>query len=223
MLMDFRQLEQIVPKLHRDCFGQEAGWYVAEMVADFILNHVTSDMNTLETGAGLSTIIFAQLGSRHTSIVSDPEESERILSFCQSKQISCEGLNFVFGLSEKVLPQVQLADLDLVLIDGGHGFPTPFIDWYYTQKSLKVGGFMLIDDTQIWTGATLSQFLAEEPSWKRVDSWPYRACVYQKIADSEDYMDWVKQPFVEKRSLNNPDLNYQLSKEIAKAALLPEV
>ena len=49
-------------------------------------------------------------------------------------------------------PTLELDALDLVLIDGSHSFPQVFIDWYYTQSALKVGGALLVDDVHIWTG-----------------------------------------------------------------------
>jgi hypothetical protein len=39
--------------------------------------------------------------------------------------------------------------LDLVLIDGDHAFPASFIDWYYTAEQVKLGGYVIVDDTNL--------------------------------------------------------------------------
>ena len=52
---------------------------------------------------------------------------------------------------------------DLALIDGRHGFPQPFLDWYYAAQILKTGGYVIIDDLHIWVCETLANLLVEEP------------------------------------------------------------
>jgi hypothetical protein len=53
---------------------------------------------------------------------------------------------------------VTLPPLDIVLIDGAHAFPFPFLDWYFTASALKAGGLLVIDDVQIATGTILADF-----------------------------------------------------------------
>ncbi|MCB0365924.1 MAG: hypothetical protein H6624_09400 [Bdellovibrionaceae bacterium] len=215
-MMDFREIQQILPHIHRDSAGHEAAWYVTEVLADYIQKNAKPGMKTLETGAGISTVLFAQAETDHTSVVASQGEVDRILNFCEDKGFPTKGLKFLVGMSELVLPQSCPKDLDFVLIDGGHGFPTPFIDWYYSQRMLKVGGTMAVDDTQIWTGATLSRFLDGEPNWRRIDKWPYRAAVYEKAGEGSEFMDWYNQPYVHRRSLTNPKINHYLSEWSSK-------
>lgn len=211
-MLNYRDLERELPPIHRNSDGQAVSWYVTEVLADYIAKNVRPGMRTLETGAGLSTILFAQAGSQHTSVVYDPSEVDRIKNFCQERKIPTSQLQFLVGMSELVLPQSCPQELDFVLIDGCHGFPTPFIDWYYTQRNLKVGGIMAVDDTQIWTGGTLKRFLSSEPGWERLDQWPYRAAVFRKTAPSADYLDWYYQPFVHGRSITHARVNDYLAK-----------
>src|SRR6185503_1666742 len=96
---------------------------------------------------------------------------------------SLEHVTFELGPSDKLLPTMALGDLDLVLIDGGHGFPVPFIDWYYTAFALKAGGIVIVDDTQIWTGAVLRDFLMADPDWKLLHLWGGRAAAFTKLTD----------------------------------------
>jgi predicted O-methyltransferase YrrM len=112
----------------------------------FIAKNLSPGSVTLETGAGLSTALFAANGGRHICICPDKGEAERISTFCRSNGIRMDGVEFITAWSEDILPTVITEPLDLVLIDGGHGFPMPFIDWYYPAKKMKVGGLLVIDD-----------------------------------------------------------------------------
>ena len=47
---------------------------IAEEVLDFLAEHVNENSVTVETGAGYSTIVFAQLGSQHTAITPAADE-----------------------------------------------------------------------------------------------------------------------------------------------------
>jgi Methyltransferase domain len=146
------------PKLHLRSSRSGAGdgpgltnqWKLSDEELLFISRHVAKSSRTLETGAGCSTILFAMLGSRHTCIVPDQPLVDRILAFCNEKQIPTANLSFIVGISERVLPQLKDQDFDLVLVDGRHGFPQLFLDWYYAAELLKVGGYVVIDDLHIW-------------------------------------------------------------------------
>ena len=73
------------------------------------------------------------------------------------------GIKIPVDYSDRLLHQMSAQVL--VLIDGSHSFPSPFIDWYYTAFRLRVGGFLVVDDTQLWTGHVLKRFLEAEPDW----------------------------------------------------------
>ena len=102
---------------------------------------------TLETGAGVSTVLFALKGTQHTCIVPDQTQVQGIKEICNQNQISTDKIDFRIDGSENVLPQLRPAGLDLVLIDGCHGFPAPFIDWHYAGSGLKANGILIVDDT----------------------------------------------------------------------------
>ena len=106
---------------------------------------------------------------------------------------------FIVDRSEQALPRLQLRDVDVALIDGRHGFPAPFIDWYYLAEALKVGGLLIVDDVHIWTGDVLAQFLSVEKDWKLVADLP-RAVAFAKRGDSAQHKEWTEQPFVFGRS-----------------------
>lgn len=100
--------------------------------------------------------------------------------------------------SENVLPDLSVQDLDLVLIDGQHAFPIPFIDWYYASRILRVGGRLIIDDTQLWTAGVLRDFMMSEPGWQ-IDGTFDRASAFIKTLETRD-VSWTMQPYVVQRS-----------------------
>jgi predicted O-methyltransferase YrrM len=166
----------------------------------FIESTVSPGQRTLETGSGLSTIAFALRGTHHTCIVPDAAETERIRSYCEGHGIDTSNVTFHVSPSERVLPALDLEPLDLVLIDGSHSFPQVFIDWYYVQDALRVGGVLVVDDVHIWTGKVLRDFLAAEPEWALTERWAGRTVAFRKVADVNTSKDWSDQPFVWRRT-----------------------
>jgi len=184
------------PKLHMDEFGEPISWGLSEDVLYFLENRVDDTWKTLETGGGLSTILFALKGTTHNSIIPYQDEVERIQAYCVGHKISVEKLTFYVDYSENILPRLQLSDLDLVLIDGCHGFPAPFIDWYYASRALKLDGTLIVDDIQLWTGRVLKEFLASESGWQLETELSGKTAVFKKL-EHQDYLgEWADQPYV---------------------------
>ena len=188
------------PKFHVDQTGARASWAISEAVLRFLDENLESSFHTLETGAGFSTVVFAAKSARHTSVVPSHDEVERIREYCGAHGISTENLEFHVEKSEVALPRLDPTELDLVLIDGSHSFPSPFIDWYYTASRLRVGGFLIIDDTQLWTGHVLKRFLEAEPGWTLCSDPVGIAAAFVKEAPTPELGNWDDQPFVLRRS-----------------------
>src|SRR5712692_4313944 len=164
--MDVNQLLAQRPMLQRDHLGRPANWAVAEDVARLLDHEVAPGCRTLETGAALSTVIFAMKAAHHTCVFTDPSLVDRIVAFCKGAAITTDNVTFEIGRSEDVLPGLKPNDLDVVLIDGAHAFPIPFVDWFYAARmGLRECGTLIIDDTQLWTGHLLVDFLQCEPNW----------------------------------------------------------
>jgi hypothetical protein len=139
-------------------------------------------------------------GCRHDCVVPFAAEIEYIRSRCDRLGISHERVTFHQSPSEKLLPQLDPEPLDLVLIDGGHGFPAPFIDWYYAGRRLRLGGTLIVDDTHLWTGKVLREYLEEQPGWELVESLPLRSAAFRRTGDEEQLQEWIHQPYVVRRS-----------------------
>ena len=200
--MKLDDLLRIQPKFHQDDSGQPHSWQLSDDVLRFIDAHVREGSETLETGAGVSTVLFALKGASHTCIVPSEEEVTRIKAFCREYHIALGKLTFEVDRSERCLPKLDFTRLDLVLIDGAHGFPIPFLDWYYTADRLKVGGSLIIDDTQVWTCHILKMFLMGEPEWRLEADYLPRSVVFTKLEDGGcGKNEWV-QPFIVQQTLD---------------------
>jgi Sulfotransferase family len=184
------------PKLHKDRAGDLVSYQASEEVLSFIDQHVTENSRTLETGAGMSTILFAIRGSEHTCIVPSQGQIDRIKQYCHDHQISTDKIDFQLHNSEVILPVLNPKDLDLILIDGCHGFPIPFIDWFYATSYLKKDGTLIVDDTQLWTGAVLKEYLLSEPEWELIEDIEPRAAIFRKLQTEIRTKEWDEQPYV---------------------------
>ena len=196
----FQQLLENPPLIHKEASGEAISWQLSDEILHYIDRNVGEDSTTVETGAGVSTILFAIKGSYHTSISPCQAQVDRIKAYCQQHQISTEKIDFKVECSEDALPSLNISEIDLVLIDGSHAFPIPFIDWYYTYRKLTVGGKMIIDDTQLWTGLVLKQFLILEPEWKFQKNSPPRSAIFTKVEKYAGTKWYGQQPYIVKNS-----------------------
>jgi predicted O-methyltransferase YrrM len=167
--------------------------------ARFLHGAVREGARTLETGSGLSTVIFAMRKAYHTVVTPRPREAAAIQEYARDKQIDMDRVEFVLEASETFLPRCTLQDLDLVLIDGKHSVPWPFIDWFYTAGKLKVGGVCVIDDIHLESVLMLVNFLKEEPRWELVWELKRRTMAFRKLSASVHDVAWHQQPYVSRR------------------------
>lgn len=176
--------------------GQLIVWGLPGAALEFIDAHVTERSQTLETGAGLSTVLFALKGASHVCITPFQEEVDRITRYCKQHDISLRKVDFRVDQSTCVLPQLGAVELDLALIDGCHGFPTPFIDWYFMAPKLKIGGALIVDDVQIWTGRVLKDFLISEPEWKLIQPFSDKTAIFVKKNHYHPWKEFEQQLYV---------------------------
>jgi predicted O-methyltransferase YrrM len=156
-------------------------------------------LRTLETGCGLSTIVFAMRGDEHVCITPNGGEAEAVKQYCETAAVALSNVTFLIEPSELILPTIDIAPRDLILIDGSHSFPQVFIDYFYAAAQLAVGGYMIVDDVHLWTGRVLEQFLRSEPDWRLQGEWDGRTVAFRKVQEAESRV-WMDQPFVWRRS-----------------------
>lgn len=202
--MTLDELLKAAPRFHMDR-GRPWSWQLSDDALRFIDAHVKKESRTLETGEGVSTVLLASKGCLHTCVSPDMNAIERIAVFCRANQIALDRVFFSECSSQDFLPlclpgnnmlgEACRHDLDLVLIDGGHEFPTPFIDWYYSAFLLRVGGMLVLDDTQLRTCALLKEFLLSEPEWRLVKQDSGRWVAFEKLAEGHS-KPWTSQKFM---------------------------
>jgi Methyltransferase domain len=144
---------------------------------------------TLETGAGLSTIVFASRGTDHEAVTPAEAETQRILDELRRRRIPTERIRFHIGSSDEVLPHWEARPLDFVLLDGAHGFPYPTLDWWYVAPHLKPGGLLILDDAYMAGVAGLLDYLRSRPSWRVEEAVGFRTVAVRKLADERPPFD----------------------------------
>lgn len=177
----------------RACYGIEAA------LARFLYDSVSEQSKTLETGSGISTLVFALRQSRHIAVTPSPDEVSNIQGYAATNHVSLDRVEFVVESSDKYLPRCEATDLDLVLIDGKHAFPWPIIDWFFTADKLKQNGLVVLDDLQMSSVSMLGDFLREDPRWQVERSFGRRTLVVKKISDSIHDVAWHMQPYITRR------------------------
>jgi hypothetical protein len=180
------ELRASPPTLH----GEAEFWGLAWEALAFIERTVEPGMATLETGAGASTIVFAARGAEHEAVTPSDDEAERIRAECARRGISTERVRFRIGPSHEVLPAWEHRPLDLVLIDGAHGFPYPTLDWWYLAPHLRAGGLLLLDDAYMPPVAAVLDHLRGSRAWQLEPPASFRTAVARKLADDVPHWDW---------------------------------
>ena len=82
--MDLEHLLSTPPKLHGPDGSLTDAWRLDDDGLLFVDAYVQSGMSTIETGAGVSTIVFALKHARHTCVVPDRQVVRRICDYCAS-------------------------------------------------------------------------------------------------------------------------------------------
>jgi hypothetical protein len=165
-------------------------WGLAWAALAWLEDNVTAGMATLETGSGSSTLVFAAGGAEHEAITPDPAEEERIRGECRERGIDSSRVRFHIGPSHEVLPRWEPRPLDLVLVDGAHGFPYPILDWWYLAPHVRVGGVMLLDDAYMPPVRALVDALRAQPGWEIAAPIGQRTVAVRKVAEVAPPFDW---------------------------------
>lgn len=177
--------------------GLPACWGLGEKALEFISDSIGKESHTLEIGSGLTTLVFAHKKSQHICITPSKREIDVILQYAASEKIDTFNIVFINDFSEVALPKITVDHpLDLVLIDGKHAFPWPFIDWFYTANHLRKEGILIVDDTHLITGRFLCDFMKSDPSWEFISVIDGKTEVFRKKADDIRNIAWHMQPFI---------------------------
>jgi hypothetical protein len=180
------------PKFH-GYRGVPMDWGIKRPVVEFIANNVDQSDASLETGCGISTIVFAVKRSRHTTVTPSQGEIDAVSRYAAEHSLPLDTVNFVNDRSEHYLPKATLEPLDFVFIDGRHAFPWPALDYFYTSPIMKPGALLVVDDVAIPTVKMLTDFLDADENWEIVKRLP-RTSAYRKVGGNLD-VEWDLQGY----------------------------
>ena len=181
------RLRSAPPGLHGP--GDEY-WGLAWAALEWLEDELRPGMETLETGAGASTIVFAAKRASHEAVTPDPAEEARIRAMCDRLDVSADTVTFHIGSSHEVLPGLAHRELDLVLLDGAHGFPYPILDWWHIAPRLKEGGRILLDDAYLPPVTAVLDHAERSPDWEVERTLGYRTVVVRKLRDALPPFNW---------------------------------
>ena len=118
--------------------------------------------NSVETGSGASTLLFSHMSEHHTVFALD-HGTGSVRNVRRSPLLRQEAVTFVEGPTQVTLPQHRFTGkLQVVLIDGPHGYPFPDLEYYYLYPHLETGALLILDDIHIPTVHNLFQFLRRD-------------------------------------------------------------
>lgn len=184
------------PKIHNWGIGNLSSSGLPNSVFEFMDSILKPESRSIEIGMGISTALFALKGTIHTCVNPDQDEIIRFKDYASRNNISIDNMTFLCKRSDEVWFNLKENIWDFVLIDGCHGFPIPYLDWYFFSHGLKVNGYLVIDDTLISTGKELKDFLIGEDSWKLTCPFSPKTAIFQKIKDFDYNKEFLFQPSV---------------------------
>ena len=152
-----RDILQVAPSLH------SAGTFSARTFKTIAsATRKLRIRNSVETGSGASTLWLSHVSEHHTVFALD-DGNGSITNVRRSPLLRQDLVTFVEGPTQITLPQHCFAEkLQLVLLDGPHGYPFPDLEYYYLYPHLEAGALLILDDIHIPTVHNLFQFLRRD-------------------------------------------------------------
>lgn len=153
----------------------------------------------IETGAGRTTLAFLCTTPAYvTSISPDPALGNRIVESAKSIGIPLDPLRYHTEFSERLLPFLALQEnetYDFALIDGGHGYPLPFVDFCYINMMLVQDGYLVVDDLGLHSCGELFRLLEKQPGWELIERMD-KCAVFKKLTAEKCLPEWNEQPYL---------------------------
>ena len=182
-----------------------------------ILDRLPDDFRVIETGAGNSTLTFLLCGAKSVvAVAPDAALFDRIVQYAEQHAIDPSPLKPVVAYSEDALPGLATTAketnvfYDFALMDGGHGWPTVFVDFCYFMAMLKPGGYLMVDDIQLFSVNQLARFLNESHEFSLILDLK-KSLIFRKDSKSVRMTDFGGQPYIKRMT----DAERAASKEFA--------
>jgi len=174
----------------------DCSWAVGRGVLQWIADHLSSEMVTIETGAGHTTVLFAALARHHYCCTLSQREADKIRAYLDRIQVTHDNLTFLIGSTDETLSRLGTETvIDFAYLDGCHGYPFPALDWHYVDKHLKVGGIIGMDNVELRPVREHCEFLEENGSYRLAGAVTegYFVRFYRKLMDQN--REWIDQAY----------------------------
>jgi methyltransferase family protein len=127
--------------------------------------------HSVETGTGKTTLLFSHLSAHHKVFAKDDSgDGDSLQVVRESPILRREAVEFIVGPTQRTLPNYEFkSKLQLVLIDGPHGYPFADLEYYYLYPQVCEGGLLILDDINIPTVFNLFMFLREDRMFELVE------------------------------------------------------
>ena len=124
---------------------------------------------SVETGAGKSTLLLSHLSEHHTVFALDAGQS--LTRAADSFLLRKDRVEFVDGPSQQTLQRHTFTEpLQLVFLDGPHGYPFPDMEYWKLYPHLAPGGLLVVDDIHIPTIRHLFDFIREDAMFRLLET-----------------------------------------------------
>jgi len=157
---------------------------------EFIFNLISTNVDitrTLEVGCafGLSSLFICSAldgrkSAKHTIIDPCQHEQWHGVGIQNLKRAGFNFFDFIEEPSEFILPEItqeQAGTFDFIFIDGWHTFDHTLLDLFYSNRLLKVGGYIVIDDCNFPGVAKAVSYMLTYPAYEFKDQ-----CIPKKSA-----------------------------------------
>ena len=111
--------------------------------------------------------MWSSISRHHLVFARDDRAEGQTLARVRESELLAPGVvEFIVGPTQTTLPGYELPEaLDLVFLDGPHGFPFPQLEYYHFYPRVRAGGMLIVDDIQIPTVRQLYRFLRRDGMW----------------------------------------------------------
>ena len=136
-------------------------------------------LHSVETGSGVTTLLISHISKDHKVFALDAGNS--VSAPRTSSLLNKFAVEFIEGPTQRTLPNYQFSSkLQLVLLDGPHGYPFPELEYYYIYPYIEEDGLLVIDDIWIPTIHNLFLFLVEDEMWELLEVVENRTAFFRR-------------------------------------------
>lgn len=124
---------------------------------------------TAETGSGKSSLLFSHLAHRHLVFAMD-DGNGSVRRVQESPLLKPGVVEFIEGPTQKTVPAYDFSEpLQMVMLDGPHGYPFHHLEYYYVYPHLAEGGLLIVDDIDIPSIYDMYRFLKRDDMFALID------------------------------------------------------